>query len=184
MTFSQDLVLPASPLALTYVRSNLWFALLSSALILTLIFFLYKLKLSSQRFAEWPFNESKRIQGNGIPGTNLLGFIGERLQGLRYLLMGPSSLQSGYTRVSWDSADNQGSSADFNKARGGWFKIATPLNNHLLVTSEEHIREVANAPLQQLSLHAVAKEVPPLLCFPRAALTCADTTTKIHHVWL
>ena len=55
-----------------------------------------------------------------------------------------------------------------------------------MVTSEEHIREVANAPLQQLSLHAVAKEVFSLACFVTSVpvVTRADTPTEIHHVWL
>ena len=34
-----------------------------------------------------------------------------------------------------------------------------------MVTSERHIQELANAPLQQLSLHAVAKEVSSNACF-------------------
>jgi predicted ThiF/HesA family dinucleotide-utilizing enzyme len=45
------------------------------------------------------------------------------------------------------------------KARGKAFKVATPSNDHLLVTSEDLIRELIDAPIQQLSLHAVAKEV-------------------------
>ncbi|BCS13738.1 hypothetical protein ALUC_60294S [Aspergillus luchuensis] len=39
------------------------------------------------------------------------------------------------------------------------FKVPTPNNNHLMVTSSYHIKELINAPLQSLSLHAVAKEI-------------------------
>ncbi|OJI79655.1 hypothetical protein ASPTUDRAFT_204913 [Aspergillus tubingensis CBS 134.48] len=37
--------------------------------------------------------------------------------------------------------------------------MPTPNNNHLMVTSSFHIKELINAPLQSLSLHAVAKEI-------------------------
>ena len=49
------------------------------------------------------------------------------------------------------------------EAQGHCFRLATPSNNHLMVTSEKHIQELANAPFQQLSLHAVAKEVQLLM---------------------
>ena len=69
------------------------------------------------------------------------------------------------------------------EAQGEWFRLPTPSNSHLMVTSERHIREIADAPLQQLSLHAVAKEVIILKCLLRKSLTSADTSTQIYHVW-
>ncbi|KAF2864676.1 cytochrome P450 [Massariosphaeria phaeospora] len=74
----------------------------------------------------------------------------ERMQGFVYLLRGPSLLLSGYAQ-----------------ARGEAFHIQTPSNNHLMVTSELHTRELARAPPDQLSLHAVAKEVRSLLLQPK-----------------
>jgi len=65
-----------------------------------------------------------------------------RIAGLWYLVRGPQLIDSSYS-----------------KAQGMPFKISTPSNDHLLVTSNELIRELIDAPLSQLSLHAVAKEI-------------------------
>ncbi|KAF4633490.1 hypothetical protein G7Y89_g4632 [Cudoniella acicularis] len=64
------------------------------------------------------------------------------IRGLRYLINGPKTVQDGYS-----------------KAGGKPFLIATPTNNHLLVSSPTHIEELVTAPSIQLSLHAVAKEM-------------------------
>ena len=54
-----------------------------------------------------------------------------------------------------------------------------------MVTSEGHIRELSNAPMQQLSLHAVAKEVLlPCTYFCIPIITLTDTPAKVHNVWL
>jgi hypothetical protein len=45
------------------------------------------------------------------------------------------------------------------QAQGKPFKVPTPTNDHLLVTSMDLIMELVEAPRQRLSLHAVAKEV-------------------------
>ncbi|KAJ8124792.1 hypothetical protein O1611_g8849 [Lasiodiplodia mahajangana] len=45
------------------------------------------------------------------------------------------------------------------QAGGKPFKVTTPSNDHLLITSPELIRELIDAPLNRLSLHAVAKEI-------------------------
>ncbi|GAT30866.1 quinate pathway repressor protein QutR [Aspergillus luchuensis] len=62
-----------------------------------------------------------------------------------------------------DTNSNTLSHLNFTKqiyqAGGMPFKVPTPNNNHLMVTSSYHIKELINAPLQSLSLHAVAKEV-------------------------
>ncbi|KAH8589196.1 cytochrome P450, partial [Bisporella sp. PMI_857] len=47
-------------------------------------------------------------------------------------------------------------------ANGKPFKVVTPSNEYLLIISEKLIKEVMDAPLDKLSLHAVAKEVGPI----------------------
>ncbi|KAI2469098.1 cytochrome P450 [Annulohypoxylon bovei var. microspora] len=64
------------------------------------------------------------------------------LLGIFYLIRGPQIIDNAY-----------------KKANGKPFKITTPSNDHLLITSPEMIREVIDAPLERLSLHAVAKEI-------------------------
>ncbi|KAL8786220.1 MAG: hypothetical protein Q9213_002909 [Squamulea squamosa] len=46
-------------------------------------------------------------------------------------------------------------------AHGEPFVIPTPSNRHILVSSEKDVKELSEAPVDQLSLHAVAKEVRP-----------------------
>ncbi|GFF33517.1 ent-kaurene oxidase [Aspergillus udagawae] len=65
-----------------------------------------------------------------------------RIRGLWYLARGPDIIDKAYL-----------------SAEGMPFKISTPSNDHWLVTSNDLITELANAPLQNLSLHAVAKEI-------------------------
>ena len=43
---------------------------------------------------------------SGLPWTRILSFIPERMQGLWYLVRGPSLLQSGYTRVCFHYLQN------------------------------------------------------------------------------
>ncbi|KAL7938508.1 cytochrome P450 [Trichoderma chlorosporum] len=69
-------------------------------------------------------------------------FLIRRTQGLLYLFLGPYLIDRAY-----------------KKAQGKTFKISTPSNDHLLITSADLMRELINAPVQQLSLHAVAKEI-------------------------
>ncbi|KAM0247337.1 hypothetical protein ACHAQJ_009894 [Trichoderma viride] len=69
-------------------------------------------------------------------------YLFRRIQGLLYLVWGPELIDRAY-----------------DKAQGKAFKVFTPSNDHLLVTSIDLIRELIDAPLQQLSLHAVAKEI-------------------------
>ncbi|KAK8043805.1 hypothetical protein PG994_012643 [Apiospora phragmitis] len=65
-----------------------------------------------------------------------------KFQRLRYLVAGPQIIDQAYAA-----------------SPGRAFKVATPSNNHLLVTSSELIKEVLDAPTHLLSLHAVAKEL-------------------------
>ncbi|KAK4063192.1 hypothetical protein Trihar35433_8987 [Trichoderma harzianum] len=51
------------------------------------------------------------------------------------------------------------SESDTGQAQGKPFKVSTPSNDHLCITSTSLIKELINAPSQHLSLHAVAKEV-------------------------
>ncbi|KAI3327515.1 cytochrome P450 [Ustulina deusta] len=63
-------------------------------------------------------------------------------QGLQYLIRGPQIIDRAYV-----------------SAKGGSFKVTTPSNTHLMITSSELINEVMDAPTHILSLHAVAKEL-------------------------
>lgn len=45
------------------------------------------------------------------------------------------------------------------QAHGHPFVVPTPGNRHVLVSSEKDIKELSEAPVDELSLHAVAKEV-------------------------
>ncbi|KAL7907120.1 cytochrome P450 [Trichoderma velutinum] len=65
-----------------------------------------------------------------------------RIRGLHYLVSGPELIDRAYS-----------------KALGKTFIVSTPSNNHLLITCPNLIRELIDAPLQQMSLHAVAKEI-------------------------
>lgn len=47
------------------------------------------------------------------------------------------------------------------QAHGEPFVVPTPTNRHILVSSEQDVKELSEAPVDQLSLHAVAKEVDP-----------------------
>ncbi|KAL6803841.1 cytochrome P450 [Trichoderma sp. SZMC 28012] len=73
---------------------------------------------------------------------NLIVSLGRRIQGIHYLVSGPELIDRAY-----------------NKALGKTFVVSTPSNDHLLITSPNLIRELIDAPLQQMSLHAVAKEM-------------------------
>jgi len=56
------------------------------------------------------------------------------------------------------------------KASGQPFVVHTPSNDHLVVAQQEHISKLANAPLSQLSLHAVAKEVNYILLITKTVI--------------
>ncbi|EHK23856.1 uncharacterized protein TRIVIDRAFT_200187 [Trichoderma virens Gv29-8] len=75
-----------------------------------------------------------------------ISFLIRRIQGLLYLFFGPEIIDHAY-----------------KQAKGKTFKVSTPSNDHLLITSTALIRELINAPLQHLSLHAVAKERKQIL---------------------
>ena len=49
--------------------------------------------------------------------------------------------------------------ADIGKSSGDPFIVHTPDNIHVMVSSSTHVSELSGAPLHQLSLHAVAKDV-------------------------
>ncbi|KAI0965159.1 cytochrome P450 [Xylaria arbuscula] len=65
-----------------------------------------------------------------------------RIRGLQYLISGPNIIEEQYML-----------------ARGAPFRVCTPSNNHVLITNPELVDEVIHAPLDCLSLHAVAKEM-------------------------
>ncbi|GIJ98280.1 hypothetical protein Aspvir_000396 [Aspergillus viridinutans] len=71
-----------------------------------------------------------------------LVFCLRRIRGLWYLVRGPDIIDKAYL-----------------SAEGKPFMISTPSNDHWLVTSNDLITELVNAPLENLSLHAVAKEI-------------------------
>ncbi|KAI0118646.1 cytochrome P450 [Nemania sp. FL0031] len=66
----------------------------------------------------------------------------KQAQGFRYLIAGPQIIDDAYS-----------------KADGKSFRVSTPSNDHILVTSNILIRELINMPLDSLSLHAVATEM-------------------------
>ncbi|PTB56075.1 hypothetical protein M431DRAFT_552903 [Trichoderma harzianum CBS 226.95] len=68
-------------------------------------------------------------------------FLVRRIHGVLYLFSGPELIDRAY-----------------NRAQGKPFKVSTPSNDHLFITSTSLIKELINAPSQHLSLHAVAKE--------------------------
>ncbi|UKZ67614.1 uncharacterized protein TrAtP1_008769 [Trichoderma atroviride] len=72
----------------------------------------------------------------------VMSYLLRRTQGLGYLIWGPDLIDRAYS-----------------KAQGKPFKVSTPANDHLLVTSLDLIMELVEAPRQRLSLHAVAKEI-------------------------
>ncbi|KAI5857355.1 cytochrome P450 [Durotheca rogersii] len=75
--------------------------------------------------------------------NSLRCYYARTVQGMRYLLAGPNMIDQAYV-----------------KARGASsFKVPTPSNDHLMITSSELIKEVLDAPHDSLSLHAVAKEL-------------------------
>ncbi|KAL7955519.1 cytochrome P450 [Trichoderma compactum] len=69
-------------------------------------------------------------------------FLVRRIHGILYLFSGPKLIDRAY-----------------NRAQGRSFKVSTPSNDHLFITSTSLIKELINAPSQHLSLHAVAKEI-------------------------
>ncbi|KAF3071576.1 Cytochrome P450 monooxygenase paxP [Trichoderma lentiforme] len=71
-----------------------------------------------------------------------ISFLVRRIHGVLYLFSGPKLIDRAY-----------------NRAQGKPFKVSTPSNDHLFITSTSLIKELINAPSQHLSLHAVAKEV-------------------------
>ncbi|KAL3953919.1 hypothetical protein ACCO45_011875 [Purpureocillium lilacinum] len=78
-----------------------------------------------------------------LPWTRHIGsYLARRFYGLLYLVRGPQVIDHAY-----------------DKAKGQPFKVSTPSNDHLLVTSNDLIKELIHAPLEHLSLHAVAKEI-------------------------
>ncbi|KAJ4861649.1 cytochrome p450 domain-containing protein [Trichoderma breve] len=69
-------------------------------------------------------------------------FLVRRIHGVLYLFSGPELIDRAY-----------------NRAQGKPFKVSTPSNDYLFITSTSLIKELINAPSQHLSLHAVAKEI-------------------------
>jgi hypothetical protein len=50
-----------------------------------------------------------------------------------------------------------------------------------MVTSKEHLEELAHAPTNVLSLHAVATEVNGRSCIQTLVLILIDASAKTHH---
>ncbi|KAI1087868.1 cytochrome P450 [Rostrohypoxylon terebratum] len=74
-------------------------------------------------------------------GKAVRGYL-RRIQGFQYLIAGPQIIDDAYS-----------------KAGGRPFRVPTPSNDHILVTSSELIKEIMEAPLHSLSLHAIATEM-------------------------
>lgn len=86
-------------------------------------------------------------------------YLFRRIQGLGYLIWGPDLIDRAYNKVTMHEAQVISPKHNTWQAQGKSFKISTPANDHLLVTSIDLIMELVEAPRQRLSLHAVAKEV-------------------------
>ncbi|PYH94337.1 cytochrome P450 [Aspergillus ellipticus CBS 707.79] len=74
--------------------------------------------------------------------VTFLAFCIRLLRGLWYLYHGPDIIDRAYS-----------------SAKGLPFRVPTPSNDHWFVTSNNHISELVNAPVDKLSLHAANEEV-------------------------
>ncbi|PON28687.1 cytochrome P450 [Trichoderma gamsii] len=91
--------------------------------------------------------------------TNAISYVIRRIQGFGYLIWGPDLIDGAYRKVTMHQDQVISPKHNTWQAHGKPFKISTPANDHLLVTSLDLIMELVEAPRQRLSLHAVAKEI-------------------------
>ena len=69
---------------------------------ISLVYFLYWYLPAASNYAIRCSNEGwDCVTSNVVLWTNMFCYIGERVRGIWYLVEGPSSLHSGYTRVSF-----------------------------------------------------------------------------------
>jgi hypothetical protein len=76
-----------------------------------------------------------------------------------------------------------------DQAKGKPFEVLTPGRRHQMVSSPLHLEEINRAPLDVLSLHAVAKDVScsnDASRFQKLYLTRARTVSpaQVHHAWI
>lgn len=88
-----------------------------------------------------------------------MSYLIRRIQGLGYLIWGPDLIDRAYSKVTMHEVQFISPKHNTWQAQGKPFKVSTPANDHLLLTSMHLIMELVEAPRQRLSLHAVAKEV-------------------------
>ncbi|KAI1204773.1 cytochrome P450 [Annulohypoxylon truncatum] len=112
-----------------FSESRLWFGIFLGAVVILTVRHALKHKVGSLLTSHQQFN-------------HILFDLFRPLFGILYLIRGPQIIDNAY-----------------RKANGKPFKITTPSNDHLLIASPEMIREMIAAPLESLSLHAVAKEI-------------------------
>ncbi|KAI1841565.1 hypothetical protein JX266_012218 [Neoarthrinium moseri] len=87
-------------------------------------------------------SETSKKQDSMTHFAYQIHYLKNRFKGLSYLFHGPEVIEKAYAQ-----------------ANGRPFLVATPSNNHVLVTTNELMREIADASPASLSLHAVAKEL-------------------------
>ena len=84
------------------------------------------------------------------------------LVGLRFLVIGPQLIKQGYEKVCLLLIYTVAFSLTFiSKSSRSAYTVPTTHNNLILLSSEEQIRELSQAPETILSLHSVARDVSP-----------------------
>jgi hypothetical protein len=89
------------------------------------------------------------------------GLIQRQLQTFVYLFDGAEVISDAYIKVWMDRILTSVKACQLtsNQAKGKPFDILTPGRRHRMVSSPLHLEEIDRAPLDVLSLHAVAKDV-------------------------
>lgn len=90
--------------------------------------------------------------------SQLLQSLTNSVNGYRFLIDGPGIIDRQYREVNCFS--NETTFVDsLSQSDGAPFKIRTPKNNRIVVSSRKHIEELIHGSPKQLSLHAIGKEV-------------------------
>jgi hypothetical protein len=91
----------------------------------------------------------------------IYGLIQRQLHNFVYLFDGAEVINDAYIKVWMDTIFTSVKACGLtsNQAKGKPFEILTPGRRHRMVSSPLHLEEIDRAPLDVLSLHAVAKDV-------------------------
>ena len=103
MTYVNESHIFKKPFASLYIGFTPCLALFISTSTILLIYFLFKYVPSAYHYVvKCSLGALECAISHGLPRTRILCIIGQRVQGIWYLVQGPSSLQAGYIRVSLD----------------------------------------------------------------------------------